>query len=176
MKWLLTFFVSLSLGGTVLATDLFKNEIKDIGNKTIDWKSYQGKPLLLVNIATRCGYTPQLKGLEQVYQKYQKQGLMVLGIPSNDFGEQTPEENKDVKKFCLLNYGVSFPLTEKIVVKGAKKHPFVADLLQASSDHGEIAWNFEKFLISKDRKSIERFKSKVKPEDPQFLKAIEAAL
>ncbi len=141
----------------------------------VDLKQYQGKVVLVVNIATRCGYTGQLEGLEAIYKKYQQQGLVVLGVPSNDFGSQTPEVDEEVKKFCKLNYGVSFPLTAKTVVKGSGKDPVIAELLKASGNK-EIEWNFEKFLVNRSGQVTERFSSKVTPQDSKLVSAIEAAL
>ena len=137
---------------------------------------YKGKPILVVNIATQCGYTKQLDGLEKIYAKYKPKGLVVLGIPSNDFGGQTPEGDADVKKFCKLRYGVTFPLTTKQVVKGDKKHPLISKLISADGKSTEIAWNFEKFLIDKNGKVVGRFSSKVEPESEELVKSIEKVL
>jgi glutathione peroxidase len=147
------------------AGGVYQEQINSIGGKPMDLSQYKGKPVLFVNIATKCGYTPQLDGLETLYKEYKDQGFQVVGIPSNDFGGQTPEDNEGVKKFCKLNYGVTFPLTEKAVVKGDGKHPLVANLVEQSSDKKEIGWNFEKFLVDKDGKLVERYGSSVKPED-----------
>lgn len=137
---------------------------------------YKGKPVLVVNIATQCGYTKQLDGLEKIYQKYKGKGLVVLGIPSNDFMGQTPEGDDDVKKFCKLRYGVTFPLTTKQIVKGDKKHPLVAELIKSSGNANEIEWNFEKFLLDKNGKVVGRFKPAIEPESADVTKAIEKAL
>lgn len=146
------------------------------GKKTMDLSQYKGKPVLISNIATKCGYTPQLEGLESVYKKYKDKGLVVIGIPSNDFGGQTPEDEEGVKKFCKLNYGVSFPLTAKTVVKGEKKHPLITHLLSQSDNKDEIAWNFEKFLLDKDGKVVSRFKSSVKPDSKEITEKITSIL
>lgn len=142
----------------------------------MDLSQYKGKVVLLVNIATRCGYTGQLEGLEKLYQKFKDKGLVVLGVPSNDFGSQTPENNEEVKKFCQLNYGVSFPLTPKAVVKGPKKEPLFKTLVKSEKGEKEIEWNFEKFLIDRGGKLVKRFSSNVAPQDTQLVSAIEAAL
>lgn len=155
---------------------LYKQHIKTIGRKSMDLNTYKGHPLLIVNIATQCGYTPQLEGLEKLYKEYKDKGLVVLGVPSNDFGSQTPEDNEGVKKFCKLNYGVTFPLTEKVVVKGEKKHPLISELLKQSKDHKEIAWNFEKFLVDKQGQLVERYASDVKPNDPALKDKINSLL
>ncbi len=158
------------------ASSLHGKKFKSIGGKTMDLADYKGKPVLLVNIATQCGYTPQLEGLENLYKQYKEKGFVVLGIPSNDFGGQTPESEEGVKKFCKLNYGVSFPLTAKTVVKGSDKHPLIASLIEQSSDKAEIAWNFEKFLVDKSGRLVARFPSAVKPDDEKLKEKIASVL
>lgn len=153
-----------------------KITVIDGTKKETTLNEYKGKPILIVNIATQCGYTKQLDALEKVYEKYKAKGLVVLGIPSNDFGGQTPEGDEDVKKFCKLRYGVTFPLTTKSTVKGNDKHPLIADLIAADGKKEEIAWNFEKFLLDKNGKLVGRYKSAVTPDDDQITKAIEKAL
>jgi glutathione peroxidase len=150
--------------------------IQTIEGEKMNLEKYKGQTLLVVNIATQCGYTGQLEGLEKLYQDKKSKGLVILGIPSNDFGGQTPEPEGEVKKFCSLRYGVTFPLTSKTVVKGEGKHPLIKELLAQSSDSKEIAWNFEKFLIDKNGKVVGRFASKVEPDSAQLLKAIEQIL
>lgn len=144
--------------------------------KEVNLNAYKNKTLLIVNIASRCGYTGQLEGLEKLHNKYKERGFKVIGIPSNDFGKQTPENDQDMKKFCLLNYGVSFPLTTKVSVSGSKKHALIAGLIALSSNKEEVAWNFEKFLIDKNGKVVNRFKSSIAPEDETLTSAIEAVL
>jgi glutathione peroxidase len=139
-------------------------------------KDYKGKTVLVVNIATRCGYTPQLESLEKLYSKYKDKNFVVVGIPSNDFLSQTPENDTEIAKFCKLNYGVTFPLAPKIIVKGKEKDPFIRALLDQTPDKSEIGWNFEKFLISKEGKLVGRFKSSVKPEDKELQSKIESIL
>ena len=117
----------------LMAASVHGIKINKIGGKPMDLSTYKGKPVLLVNIATKCGYTPQLEGLEALHKKYKEKGLVVLGVPSNEFGGQTPEDNEGVKKFCKLNYGVSFQLTEKTVVKGDDKHPLIKSLIAGSA-------------------------------------------
>lgn len=177
MKTMLFVIVSLLLAtpGTQ-AGNFYKQNIKTIGGKKMDLSAYKGKAVLVVNIATKCGYTPQLDGLEKLYKENKEKGLVVVGIPSNDFGGQTPESNEGVAKFCKLNYGVSFPLTEKAVVKGDKKHPMIAELISQSSNKDEIGWNFEKFLVDKEGKLVERYGSSVKPNDKALTDKIAALL
>lgn len=176
MKKSLLFLIILTFGLSINAGTLYDQQINNIGGKKMDLSAYKGKPVLLVNIATKCGYTPQLEGMEKLHQQYKDKGLVVLGIPSNDFGGQTPEDNEGVKKFCKLNYGVTFPLTEKAVVKGEKKHPLIADLISQSDNKSEIGWNFEKFLVDKNGKLVERYDSSVKPLDKKLTDKITTLL
>lgn len=147
-------------------------DIEFIGGDKKSYKKFSSGPTLFVNIATRCGYTGQLTDLEALYQKYKAKGLKVVGIPSNDFGGQTPEENADVKKFCRLKYGATFPIMKKAKVTGDSKHALVKKLI-GSGD--EIAWNFEKFLVN-DNKVVARFKSGVKPKSRELTQSIEKVL
>lgn len=139
---------------------------------------YKGKVILLVNIASQCGYTPQLDDLQKLHEKYSEKGLVVVGVPSNDFGGQTPEGDKEMKKFCRLRYGVKFPLLSKGVVIGKEKRDLYKYLTEKSPKlyRGAVAWNFEKFLISKDGSVVGRFKSSVKPLDSELVKSIESQL
>lgn len=132
------------------------------------------KNVLLINIATRCGYTPQLEGLEKIYQKYKSRGLLVIGVPSNEFASQSPENDKEIEKFCKLNYGVTFPLAKKTIVLGAKKNRVFKHLLEKTNKE-EIKWNFEKFLISKSGK-VQRFSSSVSPSSKTLMNEIEKVL
>ena len=157
---------------SLFAFNIHEQTLPGIKEK-IEFKKYKNKPVLLVNIATRCGYTGQLDELEAVYKKYKKEGLLVVGIPSNDFGGQTPEGEKEVAKFCRLKYGVTFPLTKKMVVKGKSKNKFMKELLSSSENSDEIGWNFEKFLFDKNGKLIARFDSSVKPDSKKLTKKIE---
>lgn len=170
---------ALSLLLTLAGANTMYNEkitIIDGTKKETTLNEYKGKPILIVNIATQCGYTKQLDGLEKIYEKYKSKGLVVLGVPSNDFGGQTPEADNDVKKFCKLRYGVTFPLTTKQVVKGEGKHPLIAQLTTVDGKSQEIAWNFEKFLLDKSGKLVGRFKSSVEPQSDELVKNIEKVL
>jgi glutathione peroxidase len=155
--------------------------IADISVKTIDGieqslGDYSGSVLLIINVASYCGYTPQYKGLEQLNQTYGEQGLRVLGFPCNDFGEQEPGSNAEIEAFCDRNYGVTFDLFDKVHAKGASQHPLYARLTAAVMPPGEVNWNFEKFLISRTGEVVERFRSSVKPEDAELVNAIEREL
>jgi glutathione peroxidase len=157
------------------------SNISDIAVKNIEGKSetfadYQGKVLLIVNVASYCGYTPQYKGLEQLNQDYRQQGLRVLGFPCNDFGAQEPGTNEEIAKFCETSYGVSFDMMDKVHAKGSQQHPLYQTLIQAVEPKGDVAWNFEKFLISKQGEVVARFGSGVTPTSPELIQAIEAEL
>jgi glutathione peroxidase len=157
MKWIFLALFSLS----AQASSLYEIKLDPIRGKSYPLKNYEGKLVLVTNIASRCGYTPQLEGLQKLYTDYKDKGLVILGFPSNEFGGQTPESDVKMGEFCKLNYGVTFPLMKKTNVKGASKHP----LFKALVNKSEIQWNFEKFLISKDGKVLERFPSSVTPEE-----------
>jgi len=139
---------------------------------------YNGKVLLIVNTASECGFTPQYEGLQALYEKYQDQGLIVLGFPANNFGGQEPGSDEEIKQFCTVNFDVSFPLFSKVSVKGEDQHPLFSYLTTASNPDftGEIKWNFEKFLIDKEGKLVRRFRSDTTPKSNSILKAIESTL
>jgi len=163
----------------VLATagSLYDIPLKDIDAKETSLKPYEGKVLLIVNVASHCGYTPQYKALESVYEKYKDKGVVVLGFPCNQFGAQEPGTAEEIKQFCSSKYNVSFPLFEKIEVNGANRHPLYVSLAGKESPYaGDIKWNFSKFLIGRDGKILKRFESKVTPDSPEVTSAIEAAL
>jgi glutathione peroxidase len=136
--------------------------------------TYKGKVLLVVNVASKCGFTPQYKGLEAVYEKYKDKGLVIVGFPANNFGAQEPGTNEEIKTFCTRNYSVTFPMYAKISVKGADMAPLYQYL--TSSTGGDIKWNFTKILIGKNGAIIKRFEPPVKPDDPTVTSAIEKAL
>ena len=153
-------------------------ELTATGNdgKALPLKQFQGKTVLVVNVASNCGFTPQYKGLQALYEKYQGKGLVVLGFPSNDFGQQEPGSDAEIKKFCELNYKVSFPLMKKAEVTGEKKQPVYRWLTAETQFPGEVSWNFEKFLVNKNGEVVGRFKSGTAPESPELAQAIEKAL
>lgn len=136
---------------------------------------FKGKVALVVNVASQCGFTPQYEGLQKLYDTYKDQGFVVLGFPSNDFGQQEPGGEEEIKKFCSSKFGVTFPLFAKVPVLGASKHS-VYDFLTRSTGGKDVGWNFEKFLVGKDGLVIERFASGVKPSDAKLVEAIEVAL
>jgi glutathione peroxidase len=147
--------------------------VQDIDGKTVNLADYKGKAVLIVNVASKCGYTPQYTGLEKLYETYKDRGLVVIGFPANNFKGQEPGTNEEIKQFCTEKYNVSFPMMSKISVKGDDKHPLYQLL---TKEKGEVTWNFNKFLVGKDGKLIEHFDSKVKPDDAKLTGAIEQAL
>src|SRR5438034_381567 len=153
--------------------------MNDIDAQAVNLSKYQGKVVLMVNVASQCGYTPQYTALEALHEKYADQGLAILGFPANDFGKQEPGTESEIKEFCTSKYNVKFPMFSKIVVKGEDQAPLYKFLTSTQTDPqfaGEVKWNFEKFLISRDGKIVNRFRSKITPDSDQMIKAIEAEL
>jgi glutathione peroxidase len=151
--------------------------VLDMNGKEVKLSSYNGKVLLIVNVASECGNTPQYAGLEDIYKEFQPQGFEILAFPCNDFGKQEPGTNEEIKTFCTTNYGVTFPLFDKVKILGPDKSPLYAVLTDNSiTGKGDVKWNFEKFLISKDGKIVERFGNKVQPTSDEVISAIEEQL
>jgi glutathione peroxidase len=171
--------------GAIMAASLFGASgaldftLNSIDGQPAPLSQYRGKVLLIVNVASQCGYTPQYAGLEAIYEKYKDQGLVVLGFPANNFRAQEPGTNEEIKAFCTRKYSVTFPMYSKISVAGEDKAPlyqFLTDKQASPSTGGEIKWNFTKFLIGKDGRVVQRFEPAVTPESPDVVSAIEAAL
>lgn len=150
-------------------------EIKTIDGQAESLKDFMGKAVLVVNVASECGLTPQYAGLEKLQREFKDRGFTVLGLPCNQFGRQEPGNEAQIKQFCSLNYDVSFPLTSKIEVNGGSTHPLYTWLKQETGG-ADIQWNFEKFLISKDGRILKRYSPKTVPEDPQLRADLQAAL
>lgn len=152
--------------------------LQDIGGKSTSLKAYAGKPILIVNTASKCGYTPQYKDLQALYEKYKAKGLVVLGFPSNDFGQQEPGTDKEIVTFCEKNYGVTFPLYTKGPVSGGSKQPLFKYLTEEANAElkGEVKWNFEKFLIDRKGNLVSRYSSKVSPSDKSLQADVEKTL
>jgi len=151
--------------------------VLDMNNKEVKLSSYNGKVLLIVNVASECGNTPQYAGLEDIYKEFHPQGFEILAFPCNDFGGQEPGSNEEIKTFCTTNYGITFPLFDKIKILGPHKSLLYAVLTDNSVTYkGDVKWNFEKFLISKDGKIVARFGNKVQPTSDEVVSAIEAQL
>jgi glutathione peroxidase len=169
-----------------MSTELYDIPLKTIDGKDTSLADYKNGVLLIVNVASACGLTPQYGGLEKIYETYIDKGFNVLGFPCNDFGAQEPGTEAEITKFCETRFNVQFPMFSKIKVKGAEQHPLYKALIAAQpkaiqpngavEGNGDISWNFEKFLIGRDGKVIARFAPSVTPEAPQIIKAIEAAL
>jgi len=179
MKILILLAVSLIVQviSACAAGSIYDLPLKDIDGKDTSLKPYQGKVMLIVNVASKCGFTPQYTALEALYQKYQDRGLVVLGFPCNQFGRQEPGTDAEIKQFCSSKYAVTFPMFDRIEVNGAGRHPLYVMLAGKESPvAGDIGWNFTKFLIGRDGKILKRFESKVKPDSPEVIQAIEAAL
>ncbi|MFA3783010.1 glutathione peroxidase [Melioribacteraceae bacterium 4301-Me] len=151
--------------------------VKDMDGNDVKLSSYKGKVLLIVNVASKCGFTPQYKQLEAIYEKYKDKGFEILAFPCNDFGGQEPGSNKEITEFCTTNYGVTFKLFNKIKILGDDKSPLYARLINSDNvDKGDVKWNFEKFLISRDGTIVARFRSKIVPDSKEILNAIEKEL
>lgn len=151
--------------------------VKDIDGKATSLAAYKGRVLLIVNVASECGYTSQYQGLEAAFRKYQAQGLTVLAFPCNQFGAQEPGSSAEIKNFCSTTFHVTFPLFEKIEVNGAKRHALYSALAGKDSPFpGNIGWNFTKFLVGRDGVVLQRFEAGVEPDSPEVSAAIAAAL
>jgi glutathione peroxidase len=161
------------------AASVYDFSLKDIDGKDASLGQYKGKVLLLVNVASKCGLTPQYEGLQSLYAKYKDRGFVILGFPANNFMGQEPGTNEEIKSFCALKYNVTFPMFSKISVKGSDIHPlykFLTDKETNPDFGGDIKWNFNKFLVDKNGKIIARFEPQVKPDDPRMVQAVEKAL
>ena len=172
----------LCLGVTsamAVAHSVYDFTLKSIDGTPTSLQTYHGKVLLLVNVASKCGYTPQYSALESLYEKYKGQGLVIVGIPANNFASQEPGTNAEIKSFCSRKYNVSFPMMAKISVKGDDEAPLYQFLTDKSANPqigGDIQWNFTKFLFDRNGKPVARFEPAVTPDSPQVIAAIEAAL
>jgi glutathione peroxidase len=162
---------------TFAATPLQEIPLKDIDGKPTSLKSYSGKVILVVNVASKCGLTPQYEALEGIYKKYQGKGLVVVGFPCNDFAGQEPGTADEIKTFCSTKYNVTFPLMSKLHVKGPEQHPLYAHLTGKEAKFpGDIEWNFGKFVVGRNGEVVARFSPKTKPDDAEVVAAIESAL
>ena len=153
--------------------------MRSIDGQQVSLKSFHGKVVLLVNVASRCGFTPQYAGLEAVYEKYKDRGLVIVGIPANNFAQQEPGTDEEIKKFCSSKYNVTFPMMSKVSVKGDDKTPLYVFLTAKDTDPqfgGDIKWNFTKFLFDRNGKPVARFEPNVTPDSPEVTAAIESAL
>lgn len=161
------------------AASVYGFTMKDIDGNDVKLEKYKGSVVMIVNTASRCGYTPQYEGLQKIYERYKDRGFVVLGFPANNFMGQEPGTEKEIKEFCTLKYNVSFPMFSKISVTGSDQHPLYGYLTNKKTNPefgGDISWNFNKFLVGRDGKIVARFGSKDKPEDPNLIEAIEKQL
>lgn len=157
---------------------LYDTPIHSLDGEALDLHQFDGKSVLIVNVASKCGLTPQYEGLERLQGTYEKRGFSVLGVPCNQFGEQEPGTAEEIKTFCSTTYGVTFPMTEKVEVNGEGRHPLydqLTDVDDTEGKAGDITWNFEKFLVAPDGE-IRRFRPLVEPESTEVVEAIEASL
>lgn len=180
MKILLRCFClafSAAIASTLTASSIQEIALKDIDGKDVSLKDYAGKVVLLVNVASKCGLTPQYNALEATYRKYKDQGFVVLAMPCNDFGSQEPGTEAEIKEFCSLNYDVTFPMLKKAHVKGPEQHPLYTALTGKDAKFpGDIEWNFGKFLIGRNGEVLQRFTPRTAPDDAAVVQAIETAL
>ena len=170
---LMTLFSSDVYSYDKLAYDFNFN---DLDGSNLNLSEYKDKVIVVVNVASQCGFTKQYEGMQTIWEKYESKGIIMLGVPSNDFGNQEPGNNKDIKNFCEAKFGITFPMTEKVSVKGKNAHPFYK---WAKKNYGKEAipkWNFHKIIIGKDGKVLDTFASMTNPSSKKFIKAIEKAL
>lgn len=177
------FAASLALCCAIAASaapkSIYDFTLKSIDGQPTPLSSYHGKVVLLVNVASRCGFTPQYTALESIYEKYKDRGLVIVGVPANNFAGQEPGTNEEIKTFCTRKYNVSFPMMSKLSVKGDDKTPLYQFLTSKEEDPGfggEIQWNFTKFLFDRNGNPVARFEPKITPDSPEVISAIESAL
>lgn len=164
---------------TTMPTSVLDLTVKDIDEKDHDLSQYKGKVVLIVNVASKCGFTKQYAGLQKLYEDKKDAGLVILGFPANNFGSQEPGSNEEIKAFCSSKFDVTFPMMAKSSCKGEDKSPvfrFLTEKATAGELAGDIKWNFNKFLIGRDGKLIARYESKVAPDDAKLIEAIDAAI
>lgn len=163
---------------TAMAQEIYAIKDKTIKGQDFSMSELKGKTVLIVNIASQCGHTGQLEGLESLYQKYKAKDFVVLGVPTNDFGGQTPEDDKGMLEFCQKNYNVTFPILTKKTIQGKEKRELYRYLTKKTPKklRGEVSWNFEKFLVNKEGKVVARYKPSVLPDDRLFVRKLEQTL
>lgn len=157
---------------------IYDFKVENIDGKVVPLETYKGKTVLIVNVASKCGYTPQYEGLQALYEEFKDDGLVILGFPANNFRGQEPGTDEEIKQFCTLEYGVEFPMFSKVSVKGEDQAELFSYLTSLDNPDftGDIEWNFEKFLVSKDGNLLRRFRSKVKPQSQEIMSAIKSDL
>ena len=174
---LLLLFIMISFFGSSVSANYEKLaydfKFNDLDGSALSLSEYKGKVIVVINVASQCGFTNQYEDMQKIWEKYQDKGIVMLGVPANDFGKQEPGSNSEIKKFCESKFGISFPMTEKVSVKGPKAHPFY---IWARENHGKSAvpkWNFHKIIIDKNGKIAETFWSIVNPSSKKFIKTLE---
>jgi len=176
LKLILLLIMAIFFGNTVNANYeklAYDFEFNDIDGSPLSLSEYKGKVIIVINVASQCGFTNQYEDMQKIWNKYQKKGIIIIGVPSNDFGKQEPGNNKEIKNFCEAKFGISFPMTEKVSVKGSEAHPFY---IWARENHGKSAipkWNFHKIIINKDGKVAETFTSITSPSSKKFINLLE---
>ena len=179
MRTLLSFLLLSVLLTFASEKSVYDYTLNSIDGQPAPFAAFKGKVLMLVNVASRCGYTPQYSALESVYEKYKDKGLVVVGVPANNFGAQEPGTNDEIKTFCTRKYNVQFPMMSKVSVKGSDTAPlyqYLTDTKLNPKTGGEIQWNFTKFLVDRQGNIVARFEPEVTPDSPQVISAIESAL
>jgi glutathione peroxidase len=179
MKTALLFLLLMAFGiSNEAPNSIYDFKAENIDGEIISLDSYKGKTVLIVNVASKCGYTPQYEGLQALYQDHKDEGLVILGFPANNFKGQEPGTDEEIKQFCTLEYGVEFPMFSKVSVKGEDQAELFTYLtsLENPDFTGDINWNFEKFLISKEGKLLRRFRSNVKPQSEELVSAVNSEL
>ena len=168
----------MMIAGSALAANIYDFTLRSIDGKPMPLAKFKGKVVLVVNVASRCGYTPQYSALESLYEKYKDQGFVIVGFPANNFGAQEPGTNKEIKTFCSRKYNVTFPMYSKVSVKGDDQTPLYQYLTKQTgpSIAGDIKWNFTKFLVDRNGNMVERFESAVTPDSKEVVSAIEKQL
>lgn len=170
-------FANTNKTGNKKMNNIHEISVRDMDGKEIKLSEYKGKVLMIVNVASKCGYTKQYAGLENLYEKYKSKGFEILAFPCNDFGGQEPGTNKEIREFCTATFGVKFKLFDKIKVLGENKSKLYSVLTNNDkTESGDIKWNFEKFIISKNGDIVARFRSAVEPESKEIVSVIEAEL
>mgnify|MGYP005836200751 CR=1 FL=1 len=159
-----------------LSKPIYQFTMNSIDGKPVKLESFMGKVMVVVNTASRCGLTPQYEGLERLYRSHKDRGLVVLGFPANNFMNQEPGTDAEIKEFCTTRFDVTFPMFSKISVKGSDTHPLYQWLLSSTDNNQDIEWNFAKFVVGRDGKVVARFSPRTQPDDPKFLETIEKAL
>ena len=177
-RFLLMGLILMTAAPLYAASSIYDFTLPSIDGKSMPLSDFKGKVILVVNVASRCGYTPQYSALESIYEKYKDQGFVILGFPANNFGQQEPGTNEEIKTFCSRKYNVTFPMYAKVSVKGDDETPLYSYLTKNANPTvaGDIKWNFTKFLVDRTGHVVQRFESKITPDSQEVVAAIEKLL